>query len=394
LAARLTRLAAAEGEVNLQLSGGEPTTRDDLPDIIAAAATAGISFIQLNTNGLRLADEPGYAESLRAAGLASVFLQFDGLSDDTYRAIRGRPLLAQKLRAVERCAAAGLAVVLVPTVVPGVNDRELGDLVRYAASWAGVVRGLHLQPMAYFGRYPAFAAEGAAVEAQNDAAPGAGDTRGRAYGGGLPRLTLPELLQALEGQTDGELRAADFAGSCCEHVRCSFRARYWVRKGGRLEPLRSASCGCDSRAVPVPARSSSPIAGPDPAEASRRAVAATARQWSPPGGGPRPPSAEDICARADTAASSGCCGPGEVIAAGGCRVGAAADDLSRFLADAERILAISGMLFQDAWSIDMERIDRCCVQVVTDPGEHAADGLVPFCLWNLTSASGVRLYPR
>ena len=42
----------------------------------------------------------------------------------------------------------------------------------------------------------------------------------------------------------------------------------------------------------------------------------------------------------------------------------------------------------------MERIGRCCVQVVTRPGDHTPDGLVPFCLWNLTSASGERLYPR
>jgi uncharacterized radical SAM superfamily Fe-S cluster-containing enzyme len=65
------------------------------------------------------------------------------------------------------------------------------------------------------------------------------------------------------------------------------------------------------------------------------------------------------------------------------------DELARFLDDAGRILAISGMVFQDAWSLDWERVDRCCVQVVTPD-----DGLVPFCLWNLTSAAGRRLYPR
>jgi len=84
-------------------------------------ALAGFTFVQVNTNGLRLASEKGYAEELRGAGLDSVFLQFDGLDDDTYRALRGRPLAAQKLEALERCAAAGLGVVLVPTVVPGVT---------------------------------------------------------------------------------------------------------------------------------------------------------------------------------------------------------------------------------------------------------------------------------
>jgi uncharacterized radical SAM superfamily Fe-S cluster-containing enzyme len=313
LTARLSRLVAAEGAVNLQLSGGEPTVRADLPELVAAATTVGFTFVQLNTNGLRLAAEPGYAERLREAGLASVFLQFDGVTDAPYRALRGRPLLAQKLRAVERCAEAELAAVLVPTVVAGANDHELGALVSFAASWPGVVRGLHFQPVSYFGRYPP---------------------------NGQPRLTLPELLRALEVQTAGKVAVTDFAPSCCEHPRCSFRARYWVREGGELELLRPVPCVCS----------------PTSKDAPRRAVAATSRQWSRGGG-----------------------------AAVGRNRTEPRDGLDQFLDEADRILAISGMLFQDAWNIDMERIGRCCVQVA------APEGLVPFCLWNVTSATGQRL---
>ena len=316
LAEMLRQLFADQGPVNVQLSGGEPTMREDLAEIIAAARAAGFTFVQLNTNGLRLASDPGYADELRSAGLASVFLQFDGLTDKTYEALRGRPLAAQKLQALERCAQAGLAVVLVPTVVPGINDHEIGSLVRFAAQWPGTVRGLHFQPVSYFGRYTA------------------GDRR---------RLTLPEVLRALEEQSDGDVRAGDFAPSCCEHVRCSFGARYWIRDEGRLELVRSASSCCP----------------PEPGSAAGRAIAATSRQWSRRPGGEtgepaRPP-----------------------------------DELDRFLDDTDRILRISGMLFQDAWSVDLERVRRCCVHVVVPDR-----GLVPFCLWNLTSASGRRLYPR
>lgn len=310
----LKRLFASEGAVNLQLSGGEPTMRSDLPQIIEAACTIGFTFVQLNTNGIRLATKDGYAERLREAGLKSVFLQFDGLTDDTHRALRGHHLARAKMRAVERCAEAGLAVVLVPTVVPGINDGELGAMVRFAASWPGVVRGLHLQPVSYFGRYQ-----------QN----------------GRLRLTLPEVIRALEEQTGGEVRADDFRPSCCEHARCSFRARYWVRDEGRLELLGLAPCAC----------------GPDSGGAPRRAVAATARQWS----------------RQERKA-------GRSADAVDC------DGLGGFLVEADRILAISGMLFQDAWNTDMERIRRCCVQVMNERG-----GLVPFCLWNVTSESGQRL---
>jgi 7,8-dihydro-6-hydroxymethylpterin dimethyltransferase len=312
---RLGGLFASEGAVNLQLSGGEPTTRPDLDEIVAAATAAGFSFVQLNTNGLRLSAEPGYAETLQQAGLKSVFLQFDTLDDGACRVLRGRPLVSAKVRAIERCAEAGLAVVLVPTVVGGVNADELGALVRFAASWPGVVRGLHLQPVSYFGRYPL---------------------------GSRPRLTLPEVIRALEQQTGGEVSATDFRPSCCEHARCSFRARYWVREGARLELVRSAPSCCT----------------PTPADVPQRAVAATSRQWGP---------------QRRRAAPSGEAG--------------SRDGLDRFLEDADRMLTISGMLFQDAWTIDMERIGRCCVQVVTKESV-----LVPFCLWNVTSQSGKRLH--
>ena len=307
-----------QGAVNLQLSGGEPTVRDDLPDIVRIARDIGFTFVQLNTNGLRLAAETGYAEELRDAGLASVFLQFDGVTDSTYRALRGRPLVAQKMAVLERCAEAGLAVVLVPTVVPGVNDQEMGDLVRLATQWPGVVRGVHLQPISYFGRF----------------------TKGE-----RPRLTLPEVLRLLERQTAGVLEVGDFAPSCCEHVRCSFRARYWVRDDGSLELVRSEGSCC----------------GAQTEGAARRAIKATSRQW-----GRRP------TARSHAAEGSG-----------------PQDGFDRLLDDIDRILCISGMLFQDAWCVDMERVRRCCVHVLVPER-----GLVPFCLWNLTDAAGRRLYPR
>ncbi len=75
------RAMAAAGPCNLQLSGGEPTLRDDLPEIVEAARRAGYSFIQVNTNGLRLGRDIEYCKRLAAAGLSSVFLQFDGVDD-------------------------------------------------------------------------------------------------------------------------------------------------------------------------------------------------------------------------------------------------------------------------------------------------------------------------
>ena len=140
------------GPFNIQLSGGEPTMRDDLDEIIALGKQKGFTFFQLNTNGVRIAKEEGYAKHLQAAGVSVAFLQFDGLDDQIYRTLRGADLLETKLKAIDNCKAVGLPVVLVPTVAPGINDHALGEVLKFALSRAPHVRGVHIQPISYFGR--------------------------------------------------------------------------------------------------------------------------------------------------------------------------------------------------------------------------------------------------
>ena len=137
----------------IQFSGGEPTVRDDLPELVERARDRGIDHVEVNTNGLRVANESGYAERLADAGVTAIYLQFDGLRSETYEAIREVDILEAKHAAIEACRAADLPVVLVPTVVPGVNDDELGDIVRFAIENRDVVRSVNFQPVAHFGRY-------------------------------------------------------------------------------------------------------------------------------------------------------------------------------------------------------------------------------------------------
>ena len=309
-------LMAHGGPFNIQLSGGEPTMRDDLPAIIRMGREKGFTFFQLNTNGLRLAEETGYAEKLRAAGLNTVFLQFDGLHNEVYIKLRGKALLEEKQRCVERCAAAGLGVVLVPVIARGVNEDEVGPILRFALEHAPAVRGVHFQPVSYFGRC------------------------------GLDRperpITIPKLLRLIEEQTDGKMKAADFYGGGAENPYCSFHASYRVREDGSLKPLprRQGGSGCCCTA----------------SDDSRTAVA---DQWS----GAAPDFAQDD-PLSDTSS------------------------LDAFLEQARlRTFAVSGMVFQDAWNLDLDRLRRCHICEV-----DSRYGMVPFCAYNLTNTAGEALY--
>lgn len=139
---------------SVQLSGGEPTVREDLPEIIRMGKAMGVTHLQVNTNGIKLAEDLRYVQTLKAAGLDLIYLQFDGTDDAIYRTIRGRDLFDVKQRAIANCEQAGLGVLLVPVVLPGVNLHRLGEIVAFAKEHIPTVKGIHFQPVSYFGRYP------------------------------------------------------------------------------------------------------------------------------------------------------------------------------------------------------------------------------------------------
>jgi len=148
------RQLAVPGKTLVQLSGGEPTVRDDLPEIIKSAKEAGCRYVQLNSNGIRLAEDKEFVRKLAEAGLSFVFMQFDGTNDEINRKLRGADLLTLKKQAIENCAAYNIGVTLVPMLVPGVNTNNIGELLRFAIAKSPAVRGVHFQPVSYFGRIP------------------------------------------------------------------------------------------------------------------------------------------------------------------------------------------------------------------------------------------------
>src|ERR671937_1691844 len=121
----------AEGEPEaVQLSGGEPSIHPEILAMLAAAKARGIPLVMLNTNGIRLARDPHFAPALAELGV-HVYLQFDGFDEATQVAIRGKPLTEEKLRALDRCADAGVSVSLAAAIERGVNEHEVGEIIRF-----------------------------------------------------------------------------------------------------------------------------------------------------------------------------------------------------------------------------------------------------------------------
>lgn len=174
----------------IQYAGGEPTVRKDIVELVKLAREEGFSHTQIATNGLRLARLPSLAQELKDVGLNTVYLQFDGVTEEPYIEIRNRNLLSVKLDAIENCRKAGLGVVLVPTILKGVNDDQIGDIIRYAAENIDIIRGVNFQPVSFAGRTPSNE-----VEAQ--------------------RVTVPDFEKLVDEQTNHQISVDDFYPASC-----------------------------------------------------------------------------------------------------------------------------------------------------------------------------------
>jgi len=317
-------LLAACGPCNVQLSGGEPTVREDLPEIIALGRSLGFDFIQLNTNGLRLAREPGYAKKIKEAGLSCVFLQFDGLVDEVFRRLRGRPLTREKDRAVAYCVENELGVILVPTLVPDINIHQIGPIIEYAVAKLPGIRGVHFQPMSYFGRYSGLSP----------------DRR---------RMTIPEIITEIERQSGGVIKTEHFRPPGAENSYCSFHGNFVLMPGGELKPWTvrgsgNSCCGAENAGL-----------------GASRAQQFQKQFWGAPTGS--------------------CCS---------LREGPGLDGWDIFLNRMRtHSLCLSGMAFQDAWTLDLDRLKGCHLHVINPDGR-----LVPFCAYNLTDIEGRSYYRK
>ena len=155
--AMLETLLASELEPDLvQLSGGEPTLHPKILDIIAKLADSPIRHLMLNTNGIRIAREPEFAEALaRYRTGFEVYLQFDSLKKKALKNIRGIDARSTRLAALENLELHNISTTLVCTIKRGVNDAEIGEIINFAKRWR-CVRGITFQPVQEAGRSEQF----------------------------------------------------------------------------------------------------------------------------------------------------------------------------------------------------------------------------------------------
>jgi uncharacterized radical SAM superfamily Fe-S cluster-containing enzyme len=170
--------------IAIQLTGGEPTLREDLVDIVKALKAEGVRHIQLNTNGIKFSElyweDPvkavEYTRALRTSGVNTVYMSFDGVSPVTnWKNHWEIPYIFEVFR-----KAGMTSVVLVPTVINHVNTHEMGAIVKFAAKHIDIVRAVNFQPVSLTGMM-------------------------KKHERSKFRITIPDVIKLIEEQTDGEV---------------------------------------------------------------------------------------------------------------------------------------------------------------------------------------------
>jgi uncharacterized radical SAM superfamily Fe-S cluster-containing enzyme len=202
-------LEVTETPIPIQVSGGEPTVRKDLAQIVSIAKSLGYDHIELITNGIKISQTPELLHELKHRGLTAVYLQFDGLKKETYLKIRGQDMTDVRGSAIRAVRHAGLCCTLAVAVSRGINDEEIGEIVSFGIDNIDTVRAINFQAAARFtGRFNV-------------------DVEGGVY-------SLGELLKLIETQTG--VPAETFRSEHLGHPSCNAMSYIFLVKG-KLEPL-------------------------------------------------------------------------------------------------------------------------------------------------------------
>lgn len=335
----------------IQFAGGEPTVSKNLPQYIKWAKQLGFRHVQIASNGIRVGKSKEFLQELRNAGLSTIYMQFDGVTPEPYIAARGSNLLPIKKQAIQNAREIGMeSLVLVPTVVRGVNDDQLGKIVEFAVENRDVIRCVNFQPVSITGRIDY-------------------DARMQM------RITIPDVIHKIEEQTGGKIPASVWYP--VPAMMPVGRALGMIKGTPQLELSSHFACGMSTFIYIEEDGSYRPIT--DLIDVDKFLELLT--------------EVSDIYADGKRGASA----RSKAKLAGGVRhikrKGVIKDLLSAFLnrGDYEslakfmrRIIMLGIMHFQDPFNFDLERVQHCDVNYAVPDGR-----IIPFCTMNTIHRSRV-----
>ncbi|HYP51548.1 MAG TPA: radical SAM protein, partial [Pyrinomonadaceae bacterium] len=139
-------------QMSVQFSGGEPTISPYFIEGIRYARKVGYNSVQAATNGIEFAKSKEFCREAAEAGLRFVYLQFDGIGNDANSHRQVGNLFDVKLRAINNLHEAGVDIVLVTTLVNGINNDQVGSVVRFALENPKKIAFVSFQPVSFTGR--------------------------------------------------------------------------------------------------------------------------------------------------------------------------------------------------------------------------------------------------
>ncbi|KYK21211.1 hypothetical protein AYK25_08445 [Thermoplasmatales archaeon SM1-50] len=318
------------GSKAIQITGGEPTIREDLFEIVQMARDIGFSHIQLNSNGIKLAESVDYCKKLKEAKVNTVYMSFDGVSKET------NPWVDQLNQTIENFREAQLRAVLVPVIIGDKNLHETGKIIQFALDNIDIIRGVNFQPISFCGRITKIKDEKREKQ----------------------RVDYVRMMEVIEKEFNGQISRDDFypvpfvypISELIESLKGEKQVEFTALEDGKPLPITRF---IDVEAFMTFINEQSRVKGP---LKKVRVAASFLKNVDRFVDKEKAPKDFDLKKLLIDAA-----------------VGGSYDSLRGFH---YKSLFVGSMWFMDTFNLNLHRLERCCIHYTTE------EGIIPFCSYN------------